>query len=328
MLIKKGDGIFDQIKSEETLEAVWKVVKEEAYKNKSVHSICITGVDLIMKTALRRKTFDNITLLFVAFGNFEKTIQEIFEEHEEAKNPVNYLNNNEFYNKSESNCKIANLRFETENFSTKNILRESNIIAKESVNILLSCNNNTNENNQVNTVDNVSTRNEKKYSNFNNREMRSISSNNNKFNLQSLIKNQIEHKSKNKSRSDQKTKVLSYATSNLYEELINYSQENVSHQLSKKSLEIPFIDINKKFSVDSNDKFSENVYKINFNRNLLNNKETPKELITQTPMQLKDQNIPVKLLSLENNLNNIKIPINRDKNGISLGIFNSNHGKN
>ena len=80
--------------------------------------------------------------------------------------------------------------------------------------------------------------------------------------------------------------------------------------------------------MDSNYKFSEIVYKINFNRNLLNNKEIPKELKSKTPMLFKDENIPVKLLSLENNLNNIKIPINSYKNFISLGILNSNHGKN
>jgi hypothetical protein len=44
---------------------------DESVREASVHSQTAVAVDMIMKTAMTRKTSDNITCLLIAFQNFE-----------------------------------------------------------------------------------------------------------------------------------------------------------------------------------------------------------------------------------------------------------------
>ena len=65
------DGIFDQMTSNEVLKCAWMILNEKQHlllkQCKDVHSQSGIIVDLIIKSALARKSFDNVTCLFVAF---------------------------------------------------------------------------------------------------------------------------------------------------------------------------------------------------------------------------------------------------------------------
>ncbi len=62
------DGIFDQLSNKEVVESIWMTTKEKS--NFSNH--CCMAVDIVMKSSLVRKTLDNITVVFIAFENFER----------------------------------------------------------------------------------------------------------------------------------------------------------------------------------------------------------------------------------------------------------------
>ena len=59
------DGIFDQMSSKEVIECAWMVLKEEEKGN--IHERCGKAVDLIIKGAMVRKSFDNVTCLIIMF---------------------------------------------------------------------------------------------------------------------------------------------------------------------------------------------------------------------------------------------------------------------
>ena len=65
------DGIFDQMTSNEVLKCAWMILNEKQHlllkQCKDVHNQSGIIVDLIIKSALARKSFDNVTCLFVAF---------------------------------------------------------------------------------------------------------------------------------------------------------------------------------------------------------------------------------------------------------------------
>ena len=56
------DGIFDQMTSKEVVDCVWMVFKNE---EGTIHDKCGKAVDLILKTAMIRKSFDNVTCVLV-----------------------------------------------------------------------------------------------------------------------------------------------------------------------------------------------------------------------------------------------------------------------
>ena len=69
------DGIFDQLSNKDVFDCAWmifnnshQIIKE--YNN--VHTQCGKIVDFILKSAMVRKSFDNITCLIIAFKNFDK----------------------------------------------------------------------------------------------------------------------------------------------------------------------------------------------------------------------------------------------------------------
>ena len=56
------DGIFDQMTSKEVVDCVWMVFNNE---EGTIHDKCGKAVDLILKTAMIRKSFDNVTCVLV-----------------------------------------------------------------------------------------------------------------------------------------------------------------------------------------------------------------------------------------------------------------------
>lgn len=69
------DGIFDQISNKDIVDSVWMTMtNKDENRPKDLHSQCALGVDMIMKSSLVRRTLDNVTVLLIAFQNFENTI--------------------------------------------------------------------------------------------------------------------------------------------------------------------------------------------------------------------------------------------------------------
>ena len=66
-----GDGIFDQLSNEDIVKCVWMMAAEEE-RSKSIHEVCGISIDMIIKSALSRKSLDNVTCAIIAFENFER----------------------------------------------------------------------------------------------------------------------------------------------------------------------------------------------------------------------------------------------------------------
>ena len=102
------DGIFECLSSEDCVNLAWKIMKEDKKNYNTLHEMNGAIVDLIIKSALKRNTSDNVTALFVSFRNFEKK----FHEGSIYSNPFNSNNNlisiNEDYG-SDNNSKSNNL---------------------------------------------------------------------------------------------------------------------------------------------------------------------------------------------------------------------------
>jgi serine/threonine protein phosphatase PrpC len=74
-LVLGCDGIFDQISNKDIIDSVWMTMtNKDENRPKDLHSQCALGVDMIMKSSLVRRTLDNVTVLLIAFQNFENTV--------------------------------------------------------------------------------------------------------------------------------------------------------------------------------------------------------------------------------------------------------------
>jgi len=68
-MINLGDGIFDKLTTKEVVDIVWNSTKENLGDN--IHQVCATAVEQIMKTAIGKRTVDNITVVMIAFSSFK-----------------------------------------------------------------------------------------------------------------------------------------------------------------------------------------------------------------------------------------------------------------
>ena len=93
------DGIYDQMSSKEILDCAWMVLRE---KNNNIvvnncnnlHDQSGLIVDFILKSALSRKSFDNVTCLFIALKNLGMGNNENKTKMLQSFSNVNNLNNN------------------------------------------------------------------------------------------------------------------------------------------------------------------------------------------------------------------------------------------
>lgn len=71
---EKGDGIFDKLTSKETIRAVWDDIEQGRRIAPDVHQQCGLSVESILRESVLRKTLDNITVVFIAFKNFQDKV--------------------------------------------------------------------------------------------------------------------------------------------------------------------------------------------------------------------------------------------------------------
>ena len=145
------DGIYDQLYSKDVFKCAWLVLNNnlELYKKRifekniensfrgnygnDINMNTTSGniVDLILKASMLRKSFDNVTCLFISFKNFfesfEKTINEDIKETINKKNMnLDILIRNKSNISNNQNNKIEPVDFKEKNHSDKTLTKESN----------------------------------------------------------------------------------------------------------------------------------------------------------------------------------------------------------
>jgi len=66
-----GDGVYDQLSNKEIVSSIWMTTQDNV-KLDDIHQQCSLSNDFLIKSCLNRKCLDNITLVMIAFENFEK----------------------------------------------------------------------------------------------------------------------------------------------------------------------------------------------------------------------------------------------------------------
>ena len=168
------DGIFDQVSSDEVINCAWMIYQNigkdaQINKCKDLHDISGIIVDYIMKSALARKSFDNVTCLFIAFKdlvNFDNNNNKEIEDK-------NIITNNERNNIRRSFTSRTNIDINSRERKEYIISNNYNINNnKADINInnsnnkdskikytrwIINSNNNSNINNQNQNQNNINT---------------------------------------------------------------------------------------------------------------------------------------------------------------------------
>ena len=164
-LVLGCDGIYDQLTSKEVLDCAWMVLNNISDNcNDNLNVNCGNIVDFILKMAMIRKSYDNVTCLIVAF----KEIDEYRNKIQNGKNnlPINPIEIKEFFNKINNNQLKLNKTHEKE-MQIKNRLP------------LLQLNINTNKTNNLRLKKKI--KNNNIFFNYINKININLNSNNNRF---------------------------------------------------------------------------------------------------------------------------------------------------
>lgn len=66
------DGVFDRLENEEVVQLVWDEVRKHEFED--VHSACEHMIQIIFQECVLRMSYDNISIIFLAFENFVKSL--------------------------------------------------------------------------------------------------------------------------------------------------------------------------------------------------------------------------------------------------------------
>ena len=66
-----GDGIFDKMTTPEVIETAWNSLNKNT---KNIHDFTGRSIENILRLSLQKKSFDNVTVVFIAFNALEKYI--------------------------------------------------------------------------------------------------------------------------------------------------------------------------------------------------------------------------------------------------------------
>jgi hypothetical protein len=106
-----GDGIFDKLSNKDVIAATWEAI-DRTPDDKSIHAISGDCVEAVMKGSVDRKTLDNITVVFVLFGNIKANTSGHLTESKEncVKGPKIQILNGDLTEKDvESGVKVIQL---------------------------------------------------------------------------------------------------------------------------------------------------------------------------------------------------------------------------
>ena len=127
-LIMGCDGIFEFLTNEDCVSLAWKIMKENIKNYNNFHQMNGDIVDLIIKSALKRNSIDNVTVLFVSFKNFKKKFKKgkFFSISNYRNINFNDINDNELNNKNENNNNLMNKEHNKKNIEKINIVYNNN----------------------------------------------------------------------------------------------------------------------------------------------------------------------------------------------------------
>ena len=74
-IVNLGDGIYDRLENEKILNKIWSY-KKAGVIFKDIHALCGQIVDAIIKYSMEKNSEDNVTVIFVAFKNFENKMKD------------------------------------------------------------------------------------------------------------------------------------------------------------------------------------------------------------------------------------------------------------
>ena len=74
-LIMGCDGIFDRLDNDKIFKKIWEY-KKQGKSITDMHSFCAQITDGIIKYSMAKNTFDNVSLIFVAFKNFADKMKD------------------------------------------------------------------------------------------------------------------------------------------------------------------------------------------------------------------------------------------------------------
>ena len=314
------DGIFDQVSSDEVINCAWIIINNNnndalINKCKDIHEKSGLIVDLIMKSALARKSFDNVTCLYIALkelGNFESNInnKEIKDKNNNSENIrssfTSKVNNN--INRDKNEYKIERNNYAETNINKNNIPNNNNANNQSNIKYsrwIINNNNHLNytykDNNNINNIKN------KDY-NFQNKQ--------NEY----KINNYIINKDKYKIANNEEQKVNSHENHKIQQSyyINNRNQSNKDYIKSAYNN-------NEKVSIR---KSYLNSYKNNENEKYINNRPN---LITTDNYINKQQKYEIKI---DNKINDNKQYTNRNninkdnKSEVTINFVRRNHKNN
>ena len=70
-----GDGIYDNLNNERILHKIWQSKKKgQVYDD--IHQLCGSVTDAIIKYSMEKDSSDNVSVIFIAFKNFENKMKD------------------------------------------------------------------------------------------------------------------------------------------------------------------------------------------------------------------------------------------------------------
>ena len=70
-----GDGIYHRLENEQILNKIWSY-KKKGKTFDDIHFLCKQITDAIIKYSMQKKSVDNVSVIFIAFKNFERKMKD------------------------------------------------------------------------------------------------------------------------------------------------------------------------------------------------------------------------------------------------------------
>ena len=171
-LILGCDGIFDLLNNKDIIKSVWNIF--HFFSNQNIHFKSGKAVDFILKSAMARNTFDNVSCILICFKDFDDlNIENIDKNFINGLNKDKNINQENFDNYNENdyvindidNCDNCNNDIyieENDSDNNENSFMNENDIEEKDNNEIVNFRNNDIRNNDLNNIneDNINVKEE------------------------------------------------------------------------------------------------------------------------------------------------------------------------
>ena len=104
-ILLASDGIFENLNYEDCIKGIWNVFNEKKFEN--IHEFLGNACDMVIKTALKRNSSDNVTCVILGFENLKKKFKEKIKLNFNSL-LNNNINSNNVFNNNNNNNKLIN----------------------------------------------------------------------------------------------------------------------------------------------------------------------------------------------------------------------------